>query len=328
MHIVITGATGFLGGKITERFAAHPNVTSILATGRILKKGNQVHSPKVAYTLGDLEDLYFTKTLFDRPIDVLINCASKSAPWGTSEEFYSANITTQKNLLNASKTHGVKRFIYISSPSIYFNFKDQINIEENDTLPATGVNHYAQTKIKAEQILQKSGIEYITLRPRAIIGAGDTVIMPRLLRSYINNTLKIIGNGENIVDLTPVQNVVDAIWLACTTSAQNCNTAYNISNGKGTKLWPEINNMLKKLGHSTIQNKLPYAVVYALAWLMELRSWVTKKEPALTRYSVGTLAYSFTFNIAKARKNLGYAPRQTVDEAINEFVIWHKNTTQ
>ena len=47
------------------------------------------------------------------------------------------------------------------------------------------------------------------------------------------------------------------------------------------------------------------------------------REPALTVYGVGTLAMDFSMDITKARKRLGYVPRQSVEEALDEFVAWH-----
>ena len=53
--------------------------------------------------------------------------------------------------------------------------------------------------------------------------------------------------------------------------------------------------------------------------------WINNyKEPALTIYGIGTLTKSFAMNISKAKKLLGYEPKQTAIEALNEFVEWHK----
>lgn len=324
MNIVITGATGFLGSQIVKRFASLDAVNQIIATGRTLKESNHVHSTKVKYLLGNLEDAAFTNSLFANKVDIVVNCASKSSPWGSKNEFYKANIITQQNLITASKSNHVSRFIYISSPSIYFDFEDQYGITEQTTLPYKMVNNYAASKVQAEKILENAQLNYVTLRPRALIGAGDTVIMPRLLRSHLAGRLSIMGSGTNIVDLTPVQNVVDAVWLAVNTHQKNCNTAYNISNGIGTALWPQINSMLTKLGYKPITKKHSYKLLYCVAWLMELHAKITQKEPTLTRYSVGILARNFTLDIAKATEKLSYVPKQTISEAIDEFVKWYK----
>jgi len=311
MNILVTGATGFLGSRIVQAIVLKEEVTKIVATGRKFNSYNpSISSPKVEYLLGDLTSDFFVKSLFKTAIDVVINCASLSSPWGTYDAFYKANCDTQNHLIEAAKAFKIKRFIYISSPSIYFDFKNTINVNEVSPLPKKLVNNYAVTKVEAEKMIKESGLEYVILRPRALIGAGDTVIMPRMIRSYQENRLKIIGSGKNEVDLTSVSNFVDVTWLAINTDKANCNTDYNITNGEPVKLWESINYMLEK---------------------MEMKSkYITKKtEPILTRYSVGILANSVWFDISKAKNKLGYIPKQSTQEAMDEFLAWHlKNNTQ
>ena len=210
MNILLTGSTGFLGFRTLERLVKLNYVDKIIATGRSLQKSRKISHPKVKYILGDLSDKAFVNTLI-KDIDIVINTASLSSPWGSEASFYLANIQTQKNIISSSEITGVKRFIYISSPSIYYNGEDRIMVKEKDPLPTRFVNNYSKTKREAEVLLENSNLNYIIIRPRAIIGRGDTVIMPRLIKAHSDGRLKIIGNGENKVDLTSVNNVVESI---------------------------------------------------------------------------------------------------------------------
>lgn len=302
-----------------------PSVTKITATGRTLKPGNTTESSKVNYVLGDLSEEGFVKTLFEETVDIVINCASISSPWGTYDSFYAANYLSQKHLIALSKKHKVSRYIYIGTPSIYFDYNTRLGIIEQDYIPAEMVNYYAKTKWMAEKLLEESGLTYVTMRPRALIGAGDTVIMPRLIRSHKEGRLRIMGDGKNIADLTPVSNFIDAIWLAINAEEKQCNTDYNISNGDSEPLWPNIQTVLIGIGMKPMKKKTPYWLLYAIAYLMEKKATYmgTEKEPILTRYSVGILAKSFSFDITKARKELGFEPRQTIHEAIQEFATWY-----
>jgi 2-alkyl-3-oxoalkanoate reductase len=323
MKILLTGATGFLGYRTLEKLVNLENVEQIKATGRILKNTHKVDHPKVAYILGDLTDTLFVDTLMTE-VDCVIHAAALSSPWGKREAFVAANVTTQKNLIQAAKKNSVRRYIYISTPSMYFELNDKFNIKESDPLPAKYINAYAETKRLAEIELEKAAIPFVIFRPRALTGRGDTVILPRLIRAYDEGRLKIVGNGKNIADLTSVANVVEAIILALTTE-KGINQTYNITNGAPVKLWDSITDILNKLGKTPPTKKIPFGVVKTVAKIMEIKSKMTNmKEPALTVYGVGILAKSMTMDITKAKSLLGYDPKVTTEEAIEEFVNWYK----
>ena len=88
-----------------------------------------------------------------------------------------------------------------------------------------------------------------------------------------------------------------------------------------------LNGVLKKLSLAPISKSVPLPVVLAVARAMEwhARLFNGHREPALTVYGVGTLAMDFSMDITKARERLGYVPRQSVEEALDEFVAWHVN---
>ena len=323
MNILLTGATGFLGFRTLERLVQLSNVKKIVATGRILRKSREILNPKVEYVLGDLKDKLFVSTIL-KDIDIVINTASLSSPWGSEDDFYLANVLTQKHIISSSEILGVKRFIYISSPSIYYNGEDRIMVKENDPLPTRFVNNYSKTKREAEVLLENSNLNYIIIRPRAIIGRGDTVIMPRLIKAHSDGRLKIIGNGENKVDLTSVNNVVESIILSMNAPDGALNNAYNITDRNPVSLWSSINYVLKGIGKEKVNKTVNFRVAYFAAFLLEFVSrWITKKEPSLTRYSVGVLSKNFTLDVSKAEKLLNYNPVITTEESIEEFINWY-----
>jgi len=160
VHILLTGATGFLGFRTLEKLIVDSNIDKIIATGRTIKPSHHIIDPKVTYELGDLSDTEFVKKIVSG-VDVIIHTAALSSPWGTYEMFYSANVKSIQNLIHFAELFGVKRFVYISTPSMYFNGKDRYNIKEIDPLPHRFVNEYANTKRMAELELEQSNLDFI-----------------------------------------------------------------------------------------------------------------------------------------------------------------------
>ncbi len=173
--------------------------------------------------------------------------------------------------------------------------------------------------------LNQPDFQTVALRPRAIIGAEDTVIMPRVLRAYHEDKLRIIGDGKNTVDLTAVENVIEAINCCMDAPIDAMGQSYNITNGEPILLWEEINQMLHGLNLPPVTKKLPYWLANFVANASEKLAFLNGgKEPALTTYGIGILALNFTMDISKARKNLSFNPKVTTREAVEEFVTWYK----
>lgn len=324
MNLLITGATGFLGSRLIEHLLNQETEYNILGTGRKFSHDNKWENQNLRYMLGDLTDKEFVQSLFVNEIDAVINCASLAAPWGSYDRFYQANVVTQKYLIEESIKASVNRFIYISTPSIFFNYEDRLDVKEEEPISRKFSNHYSNTKYQAEKLIANSGLKYVILRPRVLIGKGDTLILPRLIQAHKEGKLKIIGSGNNLSDVTSVRNMAEAIRLSIST--KNHNEDYNITNGKPVKLWNTINEIFEKLEMEKVKSKAPTWLLFSIAKLMELNHKVFRKngEPVLTKFGIAALAKSVTFNIDKAKEKLGYEASQSTEDAIEEFVEWYR----
>ena len=324
-RILITGASGFLGFRTIE-YLVQQSDFHIIAAARTRRDERMIISDRVQYFFGDLTDTNYVQSLFKTPIFAVVNCASLSAPWGQKSTFRTANLTTQEKLIDASLKAKVNRFIYISTPSIYVNHKDRYGITEETAL-FPPVNAYSWSKQHAEKTLRSSGLSHIILRPRALVGRGDTIIFPRLIRAHLEGKLKIMGSGSNVCDITGVINVAHAIYCSLEVGDKSAlNQDYNITNDEPIKLWTTINKVLTELGFDAVKGRISKRAAYIIAFVLESLSRLTKgKEPALLRYSVATLSCSMTFDITKAKTRLNYTPVLSTDESIEEFINWYKS---
>jgi 2-alkyl-3-oxoalkanoate reductase len=325
--IVVTGAAGFLGGRTAKHLAKHLKGFTTVATSRRNSRKNEFYTEGSLFMEGDLTDADFCDKLTQNA-QIVVHCAALSAPYGAYEAFYQSNFVATDCLLKASIKNGVEKFIFISTPSIYFNFQDRFNVKEADLLPKKMVNAYAKTKLLAEALVldfNGKGIATIALRPRAIIGAEDTVIFPRVLEAYNQGKLKIIGDGKNICDFTCVRNVIEAILCCIYAEKEAYGQAYNITDGMPVAFWDALNFALKGLNKQPITRKISKNIALFAAGVVEFKAHLfkEKKEPALTKYGIGVLYQNFTINISKAKKLLNYSPVMTTYEGINEYIKWH-----
>jgi len=231
MKAIVTGGTGFVGQHLVRKLSA--DGWEVLALGRQLDIGQQLVSGTVKFKAVDITDYAPLKHNFETA-DVVFHVAALSSVWGKYADFHRANVEGTQNTLRCCEAYGVKRFIYVSSSSVYFDFKDKFNISETDKLPDKFVNAYAKSKYLGEQMamsyLQK-GIESVVIRPRGIVGEGDQSIMPRIIRLAEKGTFPLIKSGNSLVDITYVGNVVDAL-IKCATRENIAGAYFNISNNQ------------------------------------------------------------------------------------------------
>ena len=114
MKVLITGAAGFLGGRLTKYLAARPDY-AVLATSRRTHRTLELTAAGAAFVpwheaQGRLVDIL-------RDVEAVVHCAALSSPWGAYEAFYAANVTLTRHLLEATRSVGVRRFVHISTPS-------------------------------------------------------------------------------------------------------------------------------------------------------------------------------------------------------------------
>ncbi|MEM7660101.1 MAG: NAD-dependent epimerase/dehydratase family protein [Bacteroidota bacterium] len=330
MKILVTGAAGFLGGRLGKALASQTD-HEVTGTSRRSHRQAEFEALGIRFVAGDLTEQAFCRSIVQGQ-EVIIHCAALSSPWGSYQAFYSANVLATKYLADAAKQGGVQRFLNISTPSIYFNFGDQWGVTEATPLPKKSVNQYAATKLEAEQYVLAQHTERfatLSLRPRAIIGAEDQVIFPRLIRAYEEGRLRIIGKGDNLASLTSMPNLIQAIQAAIEAPLSGYGQVYNICDPEPIQLWEDINFVLTSMGKVPVSRHLPYGVGMFAATVSETIARLRggKKEPTLTRYGIGILARNFTMNPYLAQAQLGYDPPVSTREGLQEFLDWYQLTT-
>ncbi|MBI9101652.1 MAG: NAD-dependent epimerase/dehydratase family protein [Spirochaetales bacterium] len=323
--ICITGATGFLGGYLVRLFSEKGY--SVVAFGRNAEKGQALLSKGIRFVQGHLE----IEADVDRAVEgchSVVHAGALSSVWGPYDAFYKANVKGTENVLNACHRKGVSRLVFISSPSIYTGPSDRLNIKEADVDTANDLNFYIQTKILAEAAVtgwQKGSFEKVIIRPRGLFGIGDASVIPRLMRANEKFGLPLFNGGQNLVDITYVENVAHSIWLAVTKPGID-GGIYNISNDEPMAFKEILELFLSSIGSKPRFINMKFKGLFRFISLVEavFKALHIKREPLFTRYTLMTLGYSQTLSIEKAKEELGYKPLYSIKEGIAIYAAWYR----
>ncbi len=320
MKILVTGATGFLGKRSIFRLKELGH--EVTALGRNTTIGRELAAENVKFIVRDLRDR--DGIISDcKGQDCVFHCGALSSPWGREKDFYDINVLGTKNLISGCQIHNVGRLIHVSTSAVYFDYRDRLNIPEDMPFP-TPVNAYAKSKQLAElEIIKanRSGLPVITIRPRGIFGPGDTAILPRLMKANQRLGIPLIDGGNAQIDITYVDNVIDALLLCQQAPDRLLGRIFNITNGAPISVANLLAKLFANLNTPCQLRPISRQMADLMASLMETiaNTILMGREPILTRYTVGLLAYSQTLDITAATQELGYQPRISIDEGLDLF---------
>lgn len=314
-RVLVTGASGFLGGYVVRDLRAHG--LDVFTAGRdraaLARVADEEHR-----LVGDLASLASE----DLQVDAVIHCAALSSPWGAPRAFQEANVDGTVHVVEFMRRNSARRLVHVSSPSIYAAARDRLGIREDDVDERNRLSEYIRSKIAAEQLLQHalaegSVPELVIIRPRGLLGIGDPSLVPRLIDIHDRLGVPIFDGGENLIDVTAVENVALALRLALT-RGDAAGGVYNITNGDPRRFRELLVRLLELSGRTPRVRPVSRRAAWAAASVLEAvcRVLPGRPEPPFTRYTLSTIAYSQTLDISRARDELGYEPAVALDDAI------------
>jgi nucleoside-diphosphate-sugar epimerase len=319
--VFITGASGFIGGRIAGRLLAEGRRVRVLSrrpVPHLEKLGAEVVS-------GDLEDPAALRRGCNGA-GTVFHVAGRVGVWGPAADFLRVNVEGTRHVIAACHAAGVPRLVYTSSPSVAYNGGDLAGVNESAPLCTSAPCAYPTSKAAAECLVSNAHsaeLTTVSLRPHLVWGPGDKNVVPRVLALAKEGRLRIIGPGRNKVDVTHIANVVDAHLLAEQAGAATVGgRAYFITNGEPVVLWDWINQLLRGLGRPEITRHVPLGTAYAAGGVLEAlwRVLPLKGEPPMTRFVAKEMATDHWFDITAARRDLGYAPRVTMAAGTAELI--------
>lgn len=323
MKVFITGGGGFLGSHIIKMLLSRGHEVTSFSRGQY----PNLEAMGVRCIQGSLtdKDLLLKAT---KGFDVIFHTASKVAMWGKYEDFYTTNVLGTQNILEACQKNKIPHLIYTSTPSVVFGRESLKGVDESAPYPQNSVSRYAQTKAIAEDLVLKSNgpsLKTVSLRPHLIFGPGDKNLIPRLLEKNQKGRLRIIGDGENQVDVLYVENAACAhikAWEGLLEDKPIAGEAFFIGQGP-VPLWHFINQILTEHKQPRIKKSIPFAFAYFLGSLFEAifqTIRLFKKDPPMTRFVALQLNCDHFFDHQKAKNLLGWEPEITIEEGLRRLV--------
>ena len=323
---LVTGGGGFVGKAVVKQLLHHNIDVRVIGRNRY----PDIEELGVTGYIGDLDNIE-SITHAVKDVDVVFHVAALAGIWGPWENYYRTNVIGTENVIRACELNNVAALVYTSTPSVVFDRKDITGEGESLPYPESFLCSYAKSKVMAEKsVLQNTSTPSCALRPHLIWGPNDPHLLPRLLLAGRKKQLKIVGNGDNLVDISYIDNVAHAHLLAAmnlTSSQTATGQAYFISQGDPVNLWNWINNLFELMGVERISKKVSYKTAYKVGASLEFiyKLIHQQNEPKMSRFLAEQLAKSHYFSCDKALHDLGYAPIVSAEEGLLRTVQWLKD---
>ncbi len=330
--ILITGGGGFLGRFVARQLRDLNNDVTILGRNRypfMEKEGFKCIKADICHAESVTNAL--------RGFDEVHHIASLTGISVIRDPFYRINVTGTENIINACKKNNIGKLIYTSSPSVVYSENTTKAITEETPYPEHFLSYYPETKAIAEKLVldsnQPGKLLTVSLRPHLIWGPEDTNLIPRLLKRALKGKLKIVGNGQNQVDVTYVTNAAKAHCLASEKlydKSPICGNSYFITNDEPVFLWDFINKIITGVGIRKIEKKISYSTAKTLGKLIESFYSLFKisSEPPMTRFLASQLATTHIYSCEKAKIDLGYIPEITISKGLDLLLDYLRNSNK
>lgn len=318
-RILVTGASGFVGGRFVARFRDRSDL-AIHGIGRRALPGPAYSSIDLSQPFDVLSDPKF------RP-DVVIHAAARATPWGTLAEYRRDNVEATRQVIDYCLRNGKPRLVYVSSSSVLYRDGPQLGLTEAAPVGPKFVNRYAATKAEGEKLVQAYSGPWLIARPRAVFGPGDTVLFPRILAAARAGKLPLFdagAAGPAVGDLIYVDTLAD--YLLAAALRNDLSGVYNLTNARPVPIQALLLDLFARLGLPAPKRKISVGKAMIVATILE-GAWGLlhlSGEPPITRFGVGVFAWSKTFDVGKMLADFG-PPSVSLEQGIDEFVRWQRD---
>lgn len=317
--ILVTGATGFTGKALCRRLVHDgEQVVAFVRQNSDIAPLEDLGIECCRINITNRQDVM---THFDNIDRVYHIAAAYRAEHIDKNEFRLVNVEATRNLLEAGKKFGVKRFIHCSTVGVQGEIEAPPATEEYRTNPG---DHYQHSKLDGELLALKyfqEGLPGVVFRPVGIYGPGDTRFL-KLFKAINAKKFMMIGSGEVLYHMTYIDDLVDGILL-CGNIKDIEGEIFTIAGETYTTLRELVNLIADILGISHPKLQIPFYPVFLASILCDQMCKAINISPPLYPRRVEFFSLDRAFSIEKAKQLLGYKPRVSLREGIAQTAAWY-----
>jgi nucleoside-diphosphate-sugar epimerase len=320
-RILVTGATGFIGGHVTRRLLSENRLVRVMA--RRIEKAADLEKLGAEVVMGDLGD----EDLLERAVRgcaVVVHCAAQVGDMPTRAHYQGPNVGGTENMLVASSKSDVKRFVYLSSIAV-FGLPASGDIDDSSPRGPAGES-YSDSKCDAEEAVwsfcRARGLPVTVLRPSCVYGPGSPYWSIIPFKRIRKGKMKLIADGRGTFNYVYIENLVDAILLAAEDD-RALGQAFIVNDGATT--WRNFFSYYARLAR---REKLPSVPLTAAKLFLLSRNMMSRfngKSPVSLR-ALSFVAGSAVFRETSLEQTLGYRPKVDLDEGMRRTEAWFRET--
>ena len=332
MTVLVTGASGLLGGAVARALVARGDEMRTLQ-----RRSSGV--PGVEDVQGSVTDPAAVSRAVEG-VDAVVHLAAKVSLAGDPAEFRAVNVEGTGALLDAAERAGVERFVQVSSPSVAHLGSSLVGAGTAPADPRHARGEYARTKAAGELLALGRdrrrrrdgsggiGPSVVAVRPHVVWEPGDTQLVERVLERAADGRLPLLGHGAALIDTLYVDNAADGILAALDRAHDVHGRAYVLTNGEPRTVADLLTGICWAGGVEPPRWRVPAGVARAAGSLVEA-VWRVRPgadEPPMTRFLAEQLSTAHWFDQRATRRDLRWRPAVNVDEGLRRLAAHYGGT--
>ncbi len=319
---IITGATGLVGSHIAEQLCARGEAVRALV--RAGSDTQFLQTLPVEIVAADLHNIQPDAPALENA-GTVYHCAAFVGDWGTWQQFYNGTVEVTRELVAACRATGAGRFVHVSSISVFGNPPESSGQISEDSPIGQHLwrgDHYGRSKLLAEEVVRHYD-DHVILRPSWIYGRRDKNSIPRVIEALRRRRAKLIGRGDNRLNLVHAGDVARGIILAAT-SPNARRQAYHLCSPGEISQREFFDFLSERLDLPSVRRRVPRRIAWRAAGILESLFHIAGSEspPPFTRRAILMLSRPIRFSIAKAERELGWRPEIPIREGLDDALRW------